>query len=51
MSNGLVTITIAGLMAGVVITITAPPIAAVLMVGWISTVWLIGYLILKKQGG
>ena len=36
MSNGLVTITIAGLVAGVVITITAPPVAAVLMVGWIT---------------
>ena len=30
--NGIVTITIAGLIAGVLITITAPPMAAVIMV-------------------
>lgn len=49
--NALVTITIVGLVAGTIITITAPPAAAVIMVLGVAAVCLVGYLGLKKAGG
>lgn len=40
--NGLVTITIAGVVAGLVITITAPPLAAVCMVLGVTAICGVG---------
>ena len=42
MSSGLVTITIACLVAGIVITITAPPLAAVAMCAALAVVYMVG---------
>lgn len=50
MNSGLVTITIAGLVAGLVITITAPPVAAVCMVLGVAAVCGVGYVCVKKGG-
>jgi Na+/serine symporter len=49
--NNLVTITIVGLTAGIVITITSPPAAAIVMVLGVATVWCVGYFTNKKAGG
>ena len=49
--NALVTIVITGLVAGVVITITAPPAAAIVMVLGVATICGVGYLCIKKAGG
>ena len=46
--NGIVTITIAGLVAGTLITITAPPAAAVIMVLGVGAMCVFGYLALQK---
>jgi hypothetical protein len=43
MSGGLVTVTIACVVAGIVITITAPPMAAVAMCAALAVVYMIGY--------
>ena len=48
--NGVVTITIAGLIAGVLITITAPPMAAVIMVLGIGALCVWGYAALRNGG-
>ena len=48
--NDVVTITIAGLIAGVVITITAPPLAAVIMVLGIGALCVFGYVAVQKGG-
>jgi hypothetical protein len=46
--NNLVTITIVGLVAGTIITITAPPGAAVVMVLGIGAICVFGYVALQK---
>ena len=48
--NTLVTITIVGL-AGLLITITAPPMAAIVMVLGVSVACVTGYVLVKKAGG
>jgi hypothetical protein len=46
--NALVTITIVGLVAGTIITITAPPAAAVVMVLGVAAICVFGYLAIQK---
>jgi hypothetical protein len=46
--NTLVTITIVGLVAGTIITITAPPVAAVVMVLGVGAICIFGYLTIRK---
>jgi len=46
--NSLVTIAIAGLVAGTIITITAPPAAAVVMVLGVGAICVCGYLAIQK---
>ena len=47
MNTPLVTFTIAGLVAGTIITITAPPLVAVIMVLGVAAICVTGYFITK----
>ena len=46
--NSLVTITIVGLLAGTIITITAPPAAAIVMVLGVGAICIFGYPAVRK---
>ena len=50
-TSGIVTITIAGLVAGTIITITAPPGAAIIMVLGVAAITAAGYFNILKSGG